>query len=138
MSEERYWVKTPDSRVELPGTLKPDKLAPYTTTRNLVRARGFRQVSDLSDGLPDPEVMTLTGKVYARTEAELSLLLRELRRNLRRATHFDRDGRRETALLGADLVGEPTEEGLSWMAVITITLIFAEVPDPDSDDLDDF
>ncbi|KQR33114.1 hypothetical protein [Deinococcus sp. Leaf326] len=138
MSDEQYWITTPEKRRALPGTLKPEKLAPFTTTRNLVRAHGFRQTFDLSDGLPDPEAMTLTGKVYAESEAALSLWLRELRQDLRRATSYDRDGRRETPLLGADLVGVPTEERFSWMANLTLTLILAEVPDPDSEDGHDF
>lgn len=133
MSGERYWLHTPTGRQPLPGSLRPSTLSPMAVTPRLERARGYRQVFDLSDGLPDPVPVTLTGEVECSTEAELSAYLTELHGQLRVATAFDRDERRVLPLLSASLIAVPVNED-SNRAALTVTLLLAEVPDPNSDD----
>ncbi|EYB69041.1 hypothetical protein DEIPH_ctg011orf0004 [Deinococcus phoenicis] len=130
---ERYWLTTPNGRIPLPGTLTPSALSLTAVSHNLVRGRGYRDVTDLSDGLPDPVPLTLTGEVRFKTEAELSLSLRELQQALRAATAIDRDGRGEVALASSSLLAVPAGSH-SGRAALTVTLILASVPDPDSTD----
>lgn len=133
MSGERFWLSTPGGRIALPGTLRPNVLRPTARSPNLVRARGYRQTYDLSDNLPDPVPVTLTGEVEYRTEEELSRALAELRRDLRAATAIDRDGREPYELLSASVLAVPSEGDNSARATLTVTLILSEVPDPDED-----
>jgi hypothetical protein len=132
MSEsEHYWLHTVQGRVPLPRTLRPGQHLPTGRTPNLVRARGYREVYDLSDGLPDPAPLTLSGVLECESEDALSLALAELRRQLRATFAFDRDGRRVMPVLGVSLISTPTESDDSSKASLTITLIPASVPDPD-------
>ena len=105
-------------------------------TRNLVRARGYRDVYDLSDGLPDPAPDTLTCQVWADTEDALASVLAEMQRRVRTATRLGRDSdtapgvsRWEAALLGGSLLAVPGD--VSTVATVTLTVIRAQVPDVD-------
>lgn len=132
---ERYMLTTPGGDYVLDGTFKPAQLSPTTRSHNLVRARGYRQVYDLHDGLPDPVPITLTGRMEASSEDELALLLRELRGAARTATALTRNDRTPVALLGASVLAVPISDD-SNEAQVTITLIPASVPDEDSGNYD--
>ena len=137
MSGERYWLHTPQGRVPLPQSMRPDVFLPMTITPNLVRARGYRAVFDLSDGLPDPEAWVMKGEVFAESEAHLSLLVKDLRRQVRAATAIDRDERRTWAIQGAYLQAT-TVSGDSRRGLLTLTLVLEQVPDPDDESEYDF
>ncbi|KEF35461.1 hypothetical protein RDMS_01525 [Deinococcus sp. RL] len=137
---EHYWLLTPDGEVALPQTLRPAALALTQASPNLVRARGYTQVYDLSDGLPAPASIVLQGTVIGvhgerfRSERELSLYLADLNRAVRAATHIRRDDREPVALQpGGFLHAVPMGRGPSCWAEVSLHLIPAEVPDPDSD-----
>lgn len=127
---ERYTLSTPAGEYVLDGTFKPSQLSPTARTHNLVRARGYREIYDLHDGLPDPVPITLTGTLERGSEDELSLELRELRGALRAATAITRNDRAPVALLGASVLAVPAGDD-SNVAQVTITLIPASVPDED-------
>ena len=128
---ERYALHTPGGLWETPGTMRPvDALPPYATGSNLVRARGYLELYDLADGLPDPVPLVYTGSLEAETEAELSLLQREFRRRVRTATAISRDGRNVTGVQSGSLVFVSDAEG-SQRCTFTLTLIPFSVPDPD-------
>lgn len=125
---ERYVLSTPTGEHVLDGTFRPGQMSPTARSHNLVRARGYRQIYDLSDGLPDPAPITLTGTLDAVTEDELSLLLRELRAAVRSATALTRNDRVSVPLLGASMLAAPNGD-YSNSASVTLTLIPAAVPD---------
>ena len=128
---ERYWLTTPTGRRPLDGSFVPDTFRPAVITRNLVRARGYLDVFDLSDGLPDPVPIVLKGLARAATEAELSRLLALWAADARAASLIDRDGRNGTALQGGSLIAVPLKTN-SRFATVTITLISTQVTDPAS------
>ena len=128
---ERYWLTTPTGRRPLDGSFSPDIFRPATITRNLVRARGYPDVFDLSDGLPDPVPIVLKGLARAGTEAELSRLLALWAADARAASLIDRDGRNKTDLQGGSLIAVPIKTN-SRFAAVTITLIPTRVTDPAS------
>lgn len=130
MSGERYWLHTPQGRLPLPGSLKPTGTSPWTITHNLVRARGYREIYDTSDGLPDPVPRVLTGEVEFNTEEEADLFIAQLRRDLRAATAYDRDGRKPIPLQGASVVDAPADDRNSAKRLLTVTLLPTHVPDP--------
>lgn len=138
---ECYWLLTPDGEVALPQTLRPAALAITQASPNLVRARGYPQLYDLSDGLPDPAPIVLQGTVIGvhgerfRSERELSLWLADLRRMVRAAYGLRRDDREPVTLHpGTGFVhAVPMGRGPSCWAEVSIHLVPAEVPDPDSD-----
>lgn len=132
---ERYVLTTPQGEYVLDGTFRPSQLSPTARTPRLERARGYRQVVDLSDGLPDPAPLVLVGDMEAETEDELALALRELRRAARTATAITRNDRTPVPLLGASMVDVPSSD-YSNAAQVTLTLIPAEVPDEDLGDYD--
>ncbi|GAA4015524.1 hypothetical protein GCM10022631_29500 [Deinococcus rubellus] len=131
MSDERYWLTTPTGRRPLPRTLAPDSLAPTARTRTLVRAYGYLDVLDLSDGLPDPVPIILKGLVHAASEAELSRRLDQMAADARSATLLDREHRNPTALIGGSLVASAYKSNTRF-ALVTLTLTPAKVPDPAS------
>lgn len=128
---ERYVLTTSGGEYVLDGTFRPAQLAPTGRSHNLVRARGYRQVYDLSDGLPDPVPIVLTGVLERATEDELSLELRELRGAVRAATLLSRNDRPGVGILGASMLSVPVGDD-SNVAQVTLTLIPAEVPDEGS------
>ena len=128
MSGERYWITANGYRVALPGTFRPSTLSPRTVSYNLVRARGYTEVYDLSDGLPDPAPLVLVGEMEAATEAALAADLETWAAHVRDATSVDRDGRRPMVCRGGSLVAVPADESDSTRATVTITLILASVP----------
>lgn len=127
MSGERYYFQTPSGRVAIDGTFKPESLSPRQVSHNLVRARNFTEVFDLSDGLPDPSPVVLTGFMEAASEAQLSRDINTLDAMVRSASAFDRAGRNVTGLKGASVVAVPVSDD-SRKAQVTITLIPAAVP----------
>ncbi|AWN23998.1 hypothetical protein DKM44_12790 [Deinococcus irradiatisoli] len=140
---ERFHLHTPSRPsgiIELNATYVPAVLSPAATTPNLVRARGYRKVYDLSDGLADPTPIIFTGYERADSEAELSRLLSELRADIRAAVSVDRDGRVPVPVQGGTMIAVPITDdsasptGLidSTQALVTITLVPAMVPDLDS------
>lgn len=135
---EQYWLTTPDGRVPLPGTLKPDTYGGVAPAPNLVRGRGQRRQYDLSDGLPAASAITLAGEVVTPSELALSALLSTLRRNVRRATALDRDGRHLTPLQGGHLLAVPGMTGHSGHASLTLTLVPTHIRDPEAVDFFDF
>lgn len=128
---ERYMLTTPGGDYVLDGTFKPAQLSPTTRSHNLVRARGYREVYDLSDGLPDPVPITLTGTVERGSEDELAADLRELRTAARTATAITRNDRTPVPLLGASVLAVPTGDD-SNEAQVTLTFIPTRVPDEDA------
>lgn len=127
---ERYVLTTPAGDYVLDGTFRPAQLAPTAQSHNLVRARGYRQVYDLSDGLPDPVPIVLTGTLERGTEDELSLELRELRGAVRVATLLSRNDRPGAPIVGGSMLTVPVGDD-SNVAAVTLTLIPAAVPDED-------
>lgn len=125
---ERYVLTTPQSEYVLDGSFRPAQMAPTARAHNLVRARGYRRVFDLSDGISDPAPLVLTGTLEAATEDALALTLRELRRAVRTVTALTRNDRTPVPLLGASMVAVPQGD-YSNAAQVTLTLIPAEVPD---------
>ena len=127
---ERFQLDTPAGVIELPGTLKPNRLGPEEPPQNLVRAYGYREQYDLMDGLPPPGSLVLTGFVSADDEAQLSLLIRELRRSVRTATRYNRDGRIWRDLLRATLSATPDgDDSNNAGIVIRLTPVQVEGPD---------
>lgn len=72
---EFYELHRSGGRYTLPRTFRVTS-GGFVPTRNLVRARGSTRVFDLSDGLPEPQLITLSGLWYADTETELHQQLR--------------------------------------------------------------
>ena len=132
-----YYLTIAGEKVPLPKTLVPSQFAPTQTSHNLARARGYRTVYDLSDGLPDPQPLILTGIVEAAHEDALSSLLTTLRRNVRTAKAVGRyssevpsQSRWEAALIASSMLAVPASDCPSD-ALVTLTLVLAEVPDVD-------
>lgn len=128
---ERYILSTPQGEYVLDGSFKPSSLSPTATSPNLVRARGYRQIYDLSDGLPDPVPIVLTGTVEASNEDDLALMLRELRGAVKAATRLTRNDRPGVTVLGGSMLAVPIDED-SNHASVTVTLIPAAVPNEGS------
>lgn len=124
-----YYLHTPGGRVALDGTFAPTGYRMTQTSSNLVRARGYRDMIDLSDGLPDPVPFQLSGEIRFRSESELSLALTELNTLVRSATAVSRDERAPIPISGASLYASPPGRN-SGVAAVTLTFIPAEVPDP--------
>lgn len=138
MSAERYHLGVGSRVVTLPRSTKPSTLLPVTPSRNLVRARGYLKVHDLSDGLPDPADIVLTARVMFRTEAELSAFLATLHRDIRSASSVWRgpqgqsqaQSRRPPIFLqGGHLIASPAGAH-SGAAELVINLKPDRMPDP--------
>lgn len=70
MSTDLFYLHHPEvGWHDLPGTFREGSSPPVSL--NLVRARGYTQVFNLADGLPDPVAPTLTGLWEEEDEARL-------------------------------------------------------------------
>lgn len=133
-----YWLTTPHGEYPLPRTLRPQKLAHTARTLSLQRARGYPDVYDLADNLPDPVPVILQGPIVRdphggmfRTEEELSRYLAELEQALMTATAINREGREPVPLTLTSFVdAAPLGNGHSCWADVTITLVPAKVRTP--------
>lgn len=123
----RYRLNCPDGDWELPGTMMPQTLM-FEPPQRLVRAFGYRQVYDLSDGLSAAEPLVLKGLLVTESEEELSLTLREWQRRAQVATGFDRGGRASTPLLSAVVFAAPSGNA-SNLATMTVRLTLLNVMD---------
>lgn len=134
-----YYIKNAGgTRYDLPSSLRPGLFAPATRSPNLYRARGYLTVYDLSDGLPDPVPITLSGMVTAAHEDALSSLLTDLQYRLNAAVKLGRTSsvtpsstRWEIDVLGGSMIAVPVSDDATD-AELTLTLIPAQVPDPSS------
>lgn len=131
MDGERFWLTTPTGRRALPQTFAVEMLRPTVITRTLVRATGYLDILDLSDGLPDAALIILKGLVRAASEAELSKRLAQMAADALSATLLDRDHRNPTPLIGGSLTAS-AYKGNTRFALVTLTLTPAKVPDPAS------
>lgn len=124
---ERFFLVIPSGDVPLDASFRPQVLAPTAATPNLVRARNYTRIFDLSDGLPDPVPRVLTGTMQAPTETELSQALASLRGTIQICTAVRRDTRPAVAISGASMVAAPIDDD-STQASVTITLIPTHLP----------
>ena len=122
MNGERYFLTTAQGRYPLPGAMRRSTLQNSAPTPNLQRGRNQTQIYDLSDGLPDPQPITLSGRVRYSSEGELMSELARLEDVVRSATAFDREGRNPEGIQGGALVAVPVSD-YSGEAEITIALI---------------
>lgn len=127
MYEERFTLETPARRYVLNGTFRPQQLAPTTVSFNLVRARNSTKIHDLGDGLPDPAPIVLTGEMRAKTEDELSLLLRDLRDAVNATTGVTRNERTTVAIQGRSMIAAPISDN-SGECSVTLTFIPVDTP----------
>lgn len=128
MAGERYMLYQSEiGWKELRGTFRPSGSAPVS--RNLVRARGHTRIFDLSDGLPEPQLITLTGIWRAQDEHILSAELDWWSWFVATCTQMRRADRAAVEIQGGSLVWAPVEFDSSE-ATVTITLIPEHVKDP--------
>lgn len=130
MSGERYYLHNPAASpawCELPGTFRPGSTAPVSV--NLVRARGYTDVFNLSDLLPDPVVETLTGVWEAEDEARLRAELLWWTWFVAGCTQYRRADQPPDDVQGGSLVWAPLGDESEY-ANVTITLIPKRVKDP--------
>lgn len=113
---------------ELPATMRPAGSSPAIPS-NLVRARGSLIVHDLSDGLPAPAPVQLTGLWDAEDEESLLAVLDWWRWFLHGCTQYCRGQRPAEEVQGASLIWTPAGDE-SQFANVTITLIPRRMPDP--------
>lgn len=113
---------------DLPGTMRPaGASAPIAS--NLVRARGYLEIYNLADGLPDPVPVQLTGAWEAEDEHRLSAELEWWSWFVHGCTQYRRDNRPPDDVQGGSLIWAPIDDASNF-ATVTITLIPKRVRNP--------